>query len=316
MPKSAVKEKKAKPKQSAKSDLRSELNIKDNRAKKRSTKLPDVWQLSKTCLTQLWDYRVLFIGVLLVYGLINFAIAQGFSSGVSVTSLKGQLNSLFKGNQLSSGLAVYALMVSSFGTGSSTSGTGSAAFGLIMVIVASLAIIWTVRNAVNKTNARIRDAYYKGMYPIVPFVLILLLIAVELIPMIAGISVYAIAINNSIAVTLIEKIGFGLLAILLSAATIYLISGSVFALYIATLPDMTPVKALRSARVLVKGRRIPIILRLLYLPVALLIVSAVIMLPLIIFAAPVAPWAYMLLSLLLLAMFHSYLYNFYRELLE
>lgn len=313
MPKTANKPKPKTKKPEQPVNLRQELQIKDKT--KQSSSLPGVWKLSAGCLKQLWDYRLLFIGILLVYGVINFAIAQGFSSGLSVTSLKSQLGSLFKGSQLSGGLAVYTLMLTSFGTGGSSS-SGNSAFALVMLVVGSLAIIWGLRNAANKARTRIRDAYYRGMYPLVPFVLIMLLIAVELLPMILGISIYAIAINDSIAITVIEKIGFGLLALLFTALSIYLLSSTIFALYISTLPDMTPIKALKSASDLVKKRRLPIILRLIYLPFALLIVSAAIMLPLIIFAAPVAPWVYMLLSLVLLAAAHSYLYNLYRELLE
>ncbi len=315
MPKTANKPKPAAKKPAGSVDLRQDLKLKAS-TKKGDQNLPSVWKLSEICIRQLWDYRLLFIGILLVYGVVNFAIAQGFSSGLSVTSLKSQLGSLFKGNQLTGGLAVYALMLSSFG-GSGSSANGNSAFALVMLVVGSLAVIWGLRNSVNRAKkVRIRDAYYRGMYPVVPFVLILLLIAVELLPVIIGVSIYSIALNNSIAVSVLEKAGFGLVALLLTALSVYMLSSTIFALYISTLPDMTPMKALKSARDLVKKRRLPIILRLVYLPVALLIVSAAIMLPLIIFAAPAAPWVYMLLSLVLLAAAHSYLYSFYRELLE
>jgi len=279
--------------------------------------LPDVWQLSKTSLTLLWSYRWLFAGIILIYGIFNVVIVQGLSGGLNVPNISQQVNGLFHGQykQVSSGLTVYAILLASAGTSSSGS-SGGYGYELIAVIMASLAIIWALRTALNQAKIRIRDAYYQGMYPIVPFFGIFLLIGLELLPMLAGIYLYVTAINNSIAVTVVEQLGFALVAIGLSALTIFWLSSSIFALYIVTLPEMTPFKALRSAKDLVRKRRWPIILRLLYLPVALLIVSAIVMLPVIIFLASLAQWVFLILSLIFLAIAHSYVYNFYRELLE
>jgi len=134
--------------------------------------------------------------------------------------------------------------------------------------------------------------------------------------MVAGISIYVISVNNGIAATGIEKFGFIILMLLLSSVTLFFLSSSVFALYIVTLPDMTPLKALRSARDLVRKRRLAVIIRVIYLPLALLLISAILTLPFIIFAPVAAPWAFMIVSLVLLAIAHSYMYNLYRELLK
>ncbi len=279
-------------------------------------RLPNVWQLSQVALSVLWRQRYTILGIVLIYGLVNLAVAQGFSSGLSVSSAKSQLSSIFHGKHLNLGgnLTIYALMFASIGgSGSSSNGFG---YSLILVVIASLAIIWAIRNSSNKIGAvRIRDAYYRGMYALIPFIIILLLIGVELLPTVAGISIYISAINNAIAVTAIEKLGFVVLMLLLTSLTVYWLSSSIFALYIVTLPDMTPLKALRSAKQLVKKRRYVILPRLLFLPVMLIVISAVIMLPFISWVAPAAPWVLLVLSLLLLAITHSYLYNLYRELL-
>ncbi len=260
------------------------------------------------------------LGVLVVYGLVNLLVAQGLSSGLSVSSAKSQLSSLFHINTSNFGgnLSVYGLMLASFG--SSGSSSGSFGYSLILAVVASLAIIWTLRNASNnkkgsKDRFMLKEAYYRGMYPLIPFLIILLLIGIELLPMLAGISLYISAVNNSIAIIAIEKLGFMVILLLLSALSLFLISSSIFALYISTLPDMTPIKALRSAKDLVKYRRFTVLLRILYLPLALLIISALVMLPLIAWAPAAAAWVFLGLSLVMLALTHAYLYNLYRELL-
>lgn len=278
-------------------------------------RLPSVIEISKGALIVLWRQRWTILLILLVYGFVNFAIAQGFSSGLSVTSAKAQLSSLFHGHLSSLGgnLSVYALMVGSFG-GSSSGGSGLG-YSMLLAIIASLAIIWVIRNASNKAPASLRDSFYKGMYPFIPFLAVLLVIGLELLPMIAGISIYVTAVNDAVAVTALEKLLFIVVMILLALPTIYWLSSSIIALYIVTLPDMTPIKALRSAKDLVRKRRLLILPRLAFLPVALFIISSIIVLPFIAWAAPAAPWVFILMSLLMLALTHGYLYNLYRELL-
>jgi len=95
-----------------------------------------------------------------------------------------------------------------------------------------------------------------------------------------------------------------------------LISASIFALYIVALPEMTPIKALRSASALVKNRRWSVMRKLLWIPLVFSVLAAVIMLPIIVVAAPLAPWVYFVLSILALLALHSYLYTLYRELLN
>lgn len=284
---------------------------------KRKAILPDVWQLSKTSLLVLWRYRWLFVGIILIYGFLNVVIVQGLAGGLNVPNVNKQISGLFHGQykQVSNGLTVYALLLASAGTNNSGVG-GGYGYELVAVIIASLAIIWALRTTANQTKVRIRDAYYRGMYPFIPFFGIFLLMSLELLPMLAGIYLYVTVINNSIAVTIFERAGFALLALALSALTVFWLSSSIFALYIVTLPDMTPFNALRSAKDLVRKRRWPILMRLIYLPAALLLVSALIMLPIIIFVAPIAQWVFLILSLIFLAITHSYMYNLYRELLE
>jgi len=278
--------------------------------------LPNVWQLTRASLIILWHYRWVFIGIILIYGIFDVVVVQGLKGGLDVSSLNKQLSGLLHGQykQITSGFTVYGLLLLSAGTNNSGSG-GGYGYQLVAVIMASLAIIWALRTSSNSVKIRVRDAYYKGMYPIIPFFGIFLLIGLELLPMLAGIYLYVTAINNSIAVTFFEQAGFALLAIALSALTVFWLSSSIFALYIVTLPDMTPFKALRSAKELVRKRRWPILLRLFYLPLAMLIVSSIILLPFIIFVAPAAQWVFLVLSLLFIVIAHSYIYNLYRELL-
>ena len=283
---------------------------------KHPTKLTNVWQLTRRTALMLWKHKKLFIGITLVYGVLNLVLVQGLSGGVDVSSLKHSVSQVFKGHLsgLASSLSVFVLLVGS--AGSSTTPTGSV-YQLFLALMASLALIWTLRQVLaGATGLRIRDAYYNGMYPFVPFILILLLIGVQLVPLIVGSVVYGTIVTNGIAVYAIEKVLWALFYALLALLSLYMITSSLFALYIVTLPDMTPMKALKSARELVRYRRWTVLRKILWLPLVLLIIAAVIMLPVIVWLAPAAKWVFFLLTLSSLPAVHAYMYTLYRELLN
>jgi hypothetical protein len=277
--------------------------------------LPNVWQLTKTAWRILWQHKKLFIGITLIYGLLNLILVQGLASNTDVTSLKNTLNQAYTGHlgSVVSSLSAFAVLVSSAGNGSSQT---AGAYQLFLGLVTSLAVIWTLRQVLARKSVRIRDAYYQGMYPLVPFILVLVIVGLQLIPLLVGSGLYSLVITNGIAVHVIEKILFAAAFAALAALSLYWVSSSLFALYIVTLPDMTPLKALRSARELVRRRRWMVLRKLLCLPVILLMVAAVIMVPIIILLTPLAQWVFFLLTMFALVAIHTYMYTLYRELLN
>ncbi|HSX36918.1 MAG TPA: hypothetical protein VLG13_02260 [Patescibacteria group bacterium] len=278
-------------------------------------RLPNVFKLTKAAASVLWRHKKLFIGITLIYGLLNLVLVQGLASNTDVVSLKTTLNQVFTGHfkDLASGLSVFVVLVGSAGNGSSQT---AGAYQVFLVLVTSLAVIWALRQVLAGVAVRVRDAYYKGIYPLVPFILVLCVIGLQLLPLIVGTSLYSIVVNNGIAVNAIEKAAWALAAIGLSLLSLYWVCSSLFALYIATLPDMTPMKALRSARELVRYRRLQVLRKMLWLPLLLLVVAAVIMLPIIIWLTPVAQWVFFILTMFAVAAVHSYMYGLYRELLN
>ncbi len=293
-------------------------NYKSLRLQKRikhPVKLPNVWRLTKQSVDILWQHKRLFVGITLVYGLLNLVLAQGVSSGTDVSELKNAFNEAFTGNFgfLGSSLGIFAALVGSAGN---TTNQTAGAYQVFLALIGSLAMIWALRQVLSGKQPRIRDAFYRGMYPLVPFVLVLFVIALQLIPMAIGSTLYSTAIDNGIAIYAVEKIVWLLLFAALALLTLYMLSSSLFALYIVTLPDMTPMKALRSARELVRHRRWTVLLKLLCLPLILLVVAAVIMVPIITLLTPLAQWVFFILTMFALLASHTYIYTLYRELLN
>lgn len=283
--------------------------------KTQTAKLPNVWRLTKQTAATLWRHKRLFGGIIIIYGLLNLVLVQGLANNSDIATLKTSFSQAFHGTfgRLASGLGIFVVLVGSAGNGSSDT---AGAYQLFLGLLVSLALVWSLRQTQAGVGVRVRDAYYRGMYPLVPVLLVLAMVVVQLLPLIIGTSLYSAVVSNGIAVNGFELLIFGLIAAALALWSLYLISASLFALYIVTLPDMTPLKALRSAKQLVRYRRWTVLRKLLFLPLALLIVAAVIMLPIILWLTPAAQWVFFVLTMVAVAAIHTYMYGLYRELLN
>jgi len=292
------------------SDLSAKAKSQPEQPVKPSRPLPAVWTLTMTAARLLRSHLKLLTGITLLYGLLNLVLVQALTIGTSVSSLESQLNHLGK---FSSSLVVFVDFVGTVGNGS---GDASTAYHLFLLLVGSMAVIWALRQIVAGSRITVRDAYYRGMYPLVPFVLVLCVVGLQLLPLLIGGTLYSAMITNGIAINFIEKLISAVIFGLLALTSFYMLSSSLFALYIVTLPDMTPLKALRSARELVRHRRWLTLRKVLFLPVLLFLVGAVIMLPVIVLLAPLATWLFFALTVFALPTVHAYMYTLYRELLN
>ncbi len=307
--KSKAKQSIAKPKAKAKVSPAAKPAI-----KQLPVKLLPAWQVSKKAASTLWQHRRLFIVIAFIYGLLNFVLVQGLASGTDVANLKDELSRVFTGHfgAVASSLSIFAFLVSSSGNSSSDT---AGAYQLFIGLITSLVIIWSLRKVMAGEKIKVRDAYYRGMYPLVPFLLVLMVIGLQLLPLIIGSALYNIVISNNIAANLVEKVFWAGVFGSMALTTIYMLGSSLFALYIVTLPGMTPIKALRSARKLVNHRRWTVLRKIAFLPIIMLILSGIIMVPIIILVAPLAQWIFFILSMFALIATHAYMYTLYRNLL-
>lgn len=276
--------------------------------------LPKARLLFAAVCKQLWQHKRLFGGIVAIYGIFNLVLVRGLAGSSDLSTIKGTLDSVlsgFGGKLASSATSFAYLLVSSGSSNTATSGI----YQSILVVICSLAFIWALRQVLANHRVRIRDSFYQGMYPLIPFMLMFALIGLQLVPLGIGGSLYALVTANGIAIHFWEKALFIVLFIVLGLWSLRMVTASMFAMYIATLPDMTPLRAYRSAKKLVYGRRLLIWRKLIFLPVIMLVLAALIELPLILFLTPVAEWMFFILSMVALPIAHGYLYNLYREML-
>lgn len=282
--------------------------------------LPSAWFITKTAWKLLMANWKLIGGILLVYGILNVILVRGLNGGADVRTLKSQVDTAFHGSwgHLAAGFTVFGLLLTSSDSASASATSGS--YQTFLLFITSLALVWTLRqlssDAPPAKPLRIRNGFYSGMYPLIPAILVLLVVGLQLIPFVAGASLYSTVVQNGVATNGLEQVLFLIIFLGLACLSLYWLCSSLFALYIVTLPDMTPMKALRSARGLVRYRRLRVLRKLGFLVLVLLIGGGIIMLPVILFAAVIAQWLFFVLTVIALALIHTYLYTLYRELLK
>jgi len=284
------------------------------RIKHPGKKLPSSLQLLRISIKHLLSHPKLYFGIILVYFALTLVLVKGFGISSGLPELKDTLQEAFSGatGQLASSAALFGFLLTSAGSQASEV---ASTYQSILLIIISLALIWTLRQTHADNEISLKDSFYKGMYPLVPFVLVLLVIGLQLIPLLIGNGLYTIVTQNGIAVTGFEQTLWLLIFFLFALLSLYMVSSSIFALYIVTLPNITPMQALRSARELVRYRRWTVMRKVFIMPIMLVLIAALIMVPLLIFVTPIAEWVFFAMTMSAVAVVHSYMYTLYRELL-
>ena len=267
---------------------------------------------SFTVLRVNWRF---FGGIALIYGVLLLVFVRGVGGGIDIEATKQSFSELVgQGNQAASTLALFGVLLSG---GDATNNEIVSLYQTIFVIVTSLAVVWGLRQAQsdNKTRLQVKDAFYKGMQPLIPVLLVLMLVTIQLSLISIAASIYTTVIEGGIAVLGIEKALWLLLIGLIILLALYLLSSSVLALYIVTLPNMTPLRSLRAAKKLVEHRRFAIIRRLLLMGIILMLLFGLVVIPAIAYVPVIAEPLFFLLSIVALPFIHAYVYNMYRSML-
>jgi hypothetical protein len=249
----------------------------------------------------------------LVYLLLNIVFASGISNVSSAFStIKTDLQAS-GGPNFTSAASGFASLVGS--AGASGSSTGSTLQSVLFVIE-SLVIIWALRHLLSDQPISVKAAYYRSMAPLIPFLLVIFVIIIQLLPVTIGATVFAAIVTSVFPGTGLASVLSAIAVIFLAIWSLYMVSSSIFALYIVTLPDMQPRQALRSARDLVSYRRLTVIRKVLFLPLLILVVMGLVIVPLILAVSVVVPAVFYILSMLAILFIHTYLYSLYRGMLE
>jgi hypothetical protein len=185
----------------------------------------------------------------------------------------------------------------------------------VSTLLMSLVYIWATRQITAGVKIKARDAYFQSMTPLMSIVTLLLLVSVQLLPFGLASFVYSTARNNSLFISGYEDLGFFIVVVLFGLLSLYWVSTSIIAIYVATLPGMYPVKAFQIASNLVRFQKFKIFKRLFVLPIfsGLLYVLALALT--IQFLPNLTLYVAEFLQIAILPIVNIYLFKLYRSLL-
>lgn len=273
-------------------------------AKKPLKNMDGVIVLLKDSVNFIFKNRKIFSSILAIYALLDIFFVSGLSIGNSSKIISGS-------NVFSRGVSIFNNATSTASTINSNSGIYQTIFGIII----SLVVIYVIRQLYANKEVTVSDAFYRSMYPLIPSVFVLLMIIIQFIPLMIGTFVLAYFLHGISNISLFIKLLAAIPCIGLFYWSFYMLSSSVIAFYISTLPDMTPMQAIKSAKEVVEGKRLKVFWRIIALPIVLVIAAFIVIFPIGLIASGLAPWIYFILELLGLMIAHSYLYRLYRELI-
>ncbi len=281
--------------------------------------LPTAWSLWKVSLEMFWKNKRIIGLFLLVYAVLYLIFVRGLSGGINIGDLK---NTLKDNTSVASGLlssvTLFGVLVS---TSTSTTSESASIYQGMLLIIGSLGFIWLLRqlSGDKSLKLRIRDAYYRGMQPLVPFVIVLFVLALEFVPLSIGGFILNVVLANSLTGSGSELFGIYVICILLGILSLYLISGSIAALYIVTLPEMEPFKAIRASHQVLRVHRWSVARKFVMLVLFLLAAGLLVFIPLLLIIPSSLAWLneFIFFGEMVsgFAIFHIYMYSLYKSLL-
>ncbi len=299
----------------------------------RPLELPGYMAFGAEVWRTLWRHKVTF-GLLIG----TYATTGGMLVGLASQSTYTQLGELlrttggdvFNGNFGRLGEAGLLLIAGlSGGLNPNISETQQLLAGLLVVMV-WLTTVWLLRAFLAGNRPNLRDGLYNAGAPIIPTILVSLFLIVQLIPAaLVPIGLYAaLATDAELLSGGVEAMLFWAVASLLLLLSLYWITSTLIALVIVTLPGMYPLKAVKTAGDLVRGRRSRILRRIAWLLVITALIFTLFMVYIIMFDAwlkgllpalewlPIVPVSLAIVSSSTVVWMASYVYLLYRKVVD
>lgn len=269
----------------------------------------DTWQF-------IWKNKKQFLIFWLIYTVLYLIVVKGISGfKFDAVNLKVAMDEVIAGHlsNLLQALAQYASLISSI---TATTSDISNYTQITALIIFSLAFIRLLRSLHSKRHpGTVKLAFYEGMRPLIPFVLVIAVMLLELIPAGFGLFVLYTAQGASVVTTDPELLGIAVIAVLLLAISLYLLSGSIFSLYIVTIKKMQPIQSLRISMRLLHLHRWIVFRRLIMVIIFLLLVGFLLTIPVLAWVPQYTEQIFFVLVCGAFAVIHTYMYKLYRILI-
>lgn len=298
----------------------------------RPLQLPGYLAFTARVWRALWHHKRTFMYLIATLTVVT-VLLSGVASQAVYTQLSDTLretsSNIFTGGWGELGKAGLLLITGVSGSFGNQPTDAQQIYGALILLFTWLTTVWLLRAQAAGGLPKARDALYNAGAPVASTLVLFLLLTVQLLPM----ALAYVGYNAATTAGLLESSGllsmlFFILAGLLTLLSLYLVTSTLFALVVVTLPGMYPWQALRTAGDLVTGRRFRILLRLSWM--ILLIVAAwlLVMVPLILVTTwlqtsipqtdwiPIVPAALVVMSTTTTVFASTYVYILYREIVD
>lgn len=297
----------------------------------RPLRLPGYWSFTNQVRRELWAHKKLFLLLVLVYAAAS-ALLVGLGSQTTYEQLSQVLKStsgdIFQGNYGKIGEASL-LLTTAVSTGLNASLTDvQKVYSSFVVLMTWLTTVWLLRAIIAGRKPRLRDGIYNAGAPIIPTLLLALILILQVLPLALAAVAVIVASPTGILDTGLIAMLFWVVVGLLALLSIYFMTATLLALVVITLPGMYPLRAIRTAGDLVIGRRLRILLRLLWLGLTVILGWSFIMIPVVLLDAwlksllpaiqwlPIVPVMILVMSSLTVVWAASYVYLLYRKVVD
>lgn len=249
----------------------------------RATPLPGYVSFTASVWRLLWQHKKTF-GVLLGF----FLFASVLLIGVAQQDEYRSITDAFQGAEEEAGGDPFGTTTRAVGVFGATffgSLSGSLSemqqFYLVgLYVIMWMVVVWLLRHLMAENSVKIRDALYSACAPLISTACVCVLMLLQAVPGALGIFIFTIASTSGVLGDGgAPAMAFGLATALLVLLSLYWLASSFFALIIVTLPGTYPMTAIRGASDIALGRRLILLLRLLWLVLHIALIWIIIVLP-------------------------------------
>ena len=298
----------------------------------RSLDLPGYWAFTNYVRKTLLQHKAVFMYLALFYGALSVIMIGLASQDIYLTlsdTLRETGGELFTGGWGEIGKASLLLLTGVTGTWSAPLSEIQQVYAVLIGLLTWLTAVWLLRAQLAGAKPRFRDGLYSAGAPIISTFIVCLVAVVQLVP----VALAAAALSAAIASGLIDGGGveamlFWAVIVALLVLSLYWITSTMIALVVVTLPGMYPFRAIKTAGDLVVGRRVRILLRLLWMAMIIAMGWLAIVIPVILFDTwlkgvlpaiewvPIVPVVLVVMSSLSVVWAASYVYLLYRKVVD
>ena len=297
----------------------------------RSLELPGYFSFTKHVGLTIWGYRRVLFFLAILYSVLTVLLV-GIASQDLYSTISSTLNTtsgnVFSGVLGQIGKSGLLFLTTATGGISQTLSEAQQVYAGIITLLTWLTTVWLLRNLIAGHKVKLRDCLYSAGAPIVSTFIVALVFIVQLLPLALAAIGYSAASTTGLLAGGVATMLFWIVALLLSVLSAYWVTSTFFALIIVTLPGMYPYQALKTANDLVIGRRLRILLRLVWMLVVTFFVWVVVMIPIItldswikslwgaISGFPTVPLFLLVMSAITVIWVSSYVYLLYRKVVD